>query len=205
MIDYNFRDYLVDNVFSGRYNRNIYGWETLFECIRFYNPWMYPLIKKSLVPFEFENNIPIAQYTSFGGMALSKEKVVEVLNGAKVILKGKVGGIIVGLGKGVLTLLEPVVKPILLITIPGKDYTANRLEDMTLLVNSSYIELNPVIKSVVSQMIRDVQGDVIMTSNINKYLTGSIKVPIIHTLGERKVITEQFIDNLLETENSVIL
>lgn len=192
MTDFNFRDGLMESTFS---RGNLFALHNLSSSNIFCaNEKYYPFIMKGTEVSDRTDAdyIERAADVQFGGRVLNRERILEVMNSSKVLLSISVNSILYAIGKGFIGLYEGTkVIPLLVYTIPGADYIDNDFRDLTILVDNRYSLQPSVIKAIIQNCIKESKGDVIVTNDICKFLTGKIKLPRFRNITQRK----EFIQN----------
>lgn len=198
MIDFEFKTGLVTNRFPGY---NLYHYDTLHDSdILLLNPKLVPIIKlqgSMTSPKEPSEILQYSDITQFRGRALNREKVAEILNGADYPIFLKITNVWFFIGKGFIALKDIFtgkLKPIMVACVPEVNYRDQQLVDITLLVDNTYKEQVAIIKSLITFCMTTCIGDVIMTNNIIKHLSGKLKLPKFSNIRARREFIQTFVE-----------
>lgn len=134
--------------------------------------------------------------TQFRERTLNKDKVMEIINTAHILMKLNYGGEVYLMGKGFIGLFDDQTKgisPLFIITIPNNDDWTDI--DVKFYI-SKIIRTKPFrpIQVIVETLIEDHKGDIIFSDDISKLVGDRIKLPSFKTLTERR----QYVDNLID-------
>lgn len=204
MTNLTFGDKLVKHPFTGGVTYN-------------YNPASHmgishgneiPFIVKS--GLHKDQEIHFAETTpQFGGRMLNSEKVIELLDTAKMPLVVKIGRSPFLVGKGFLARYPGAhdIEILFVATVKSnKLATVDMMEDITFYVSKNiHLPVNKTIAAIMRDLIRAHKGDVIFTNDVRGYITRKIEIPKFTTLKDRKEYTNKIVDLSIEEmkKNSV--
>lgn len=204
MRDFNFRDQLIEFPYR---NRNYYSYgATIESSLLLANDKYVPfIVNNSAIGYQ-NGYLPICTDTQFRGRRITKDKVVEILNTAKMPLKVELNHVVYYVGKGYigksdstnLTQIDSI--PLLVYTyprVPSPDFNEYEMSEVTLLVSPSYKMEPKTIKTIVDQCIDESRGDVIITNSITKFVTGTLSIPKQTTISEKKRFDKEFVEQLI--------
>lgn len=207
MIDFRFRNRLFDNIFDrGRRNYNDYEFNEIKDSsITLLNPHLYPLIKTTNEHYLLKTPRDVIQYSDevqFGNKPVNREKVYEIINGADYLMKLRITGTDFYIGKGFVGTCDinrpGEIVPLFVVCMPQILYRDNQVADLTILADNRYKDQGAVIKSVVNQYLVEHTGDIIITGEIIKHLSGKIRLPRFANIAAKKQFTETFIQQCVE-------
>lgn len=148
------------------------------------------------------NNLVVCNYENFNGMKLTKEKMVELLNISYFPIKVFYLNHVYYVGKAFLARVEPDgIKYLLIGTVPRKSDQNYSTKEVTMWVNSevhSKKENRPE-QVVINLFLSSFDGDIIITSDVVKYVGNKFNIPEFETIDEYEDFTKEFLFDVVES------
>ncbi len=203
MRDLNFRDRLERDLWS---SHNDYDYENLREGAVLFKEgatlpfFMYysPLVKDKTV-FAYSNS------TQFKGRTVTLSRAKQIINGAKVPLKVKMGPKNYLMCKGFIAHInsEEKIKPLF---VAGAKKKPTDIKDIIFYVASEVYHSDRYvgIRTLISDTIFEHTGEVLITQYIEEYFGSKIEAPKARTIREQAQFSEQIIERALEKVKQIV-
>lgn len=187
MIDLEFRNHLVDNVFATGANYYAETFDLLYPFALGGKKPIPFILKSPKLQMSNSSNLYISSSNSFGGRCINISKFKEMLNTARVPTRvafdNQSNPIYVG--KGIIIDFDGNWKIIAAATYLGEVTSITQMTyyiDKDVYTNDRYKRILPVIKDVVTNF----PGDIVLTANIKEKLESTIEYPRFATITEEK-------------------
>lgn len=205
MITLHFRDSLINNKFNYQNEYYYGGLESLnIHYTKEDIEIPYILIAKDALKKAYHPDGELMFSTmerQLNGRSLTTNRLKEVLDSSRVPLIFKIGGIRYLIGKGFLAEYnsKESISVLFLATVEqGKEITS--ISQVKYYISRNvYLARNKKIQPVIKDfMTLHTTGDILITSNVEKYVGHHVKFPSFKSITERKKYTSSIIDQCID-------
>lgn len=192
-----FREVLIEFPFARRSALNLNGLEQS-EHFVFAENKEVPAIARLNTRITSTENIPFTEHPQFQYRLLSKDKMKELLSTAPVLIKIAYLKKEYFIGKGMLFSFENSIRKLLfLVLVPNKPVFED-LSEARIIIHRDLLKAdNKILYALLSDFILEAEGDVLYTTNLEKYVGQPVITRSFSSIREKRDYVHLLVDKSL--------